>query len=53
MADFFKCIDAIFGKTMHAKKVQSFVLHLAELILHKIGVGLVQAIRLNKKHTIK
>ena len=44
---------------MHAKRVQSLanaalgLLHAEELILHKIGAGLAQAMGLNKKHTTK
>ncbi len=55
----FEFINAIFGKTMHAKRVQSLanaalgLLHAEELILHKIGAGLAQAMGLNKKHTTK
>lgn len=55
----FEFVDAIFGKTMHAKRVQSIanaalgLLHAEELILHKIGAGLAQAMGLNKKHTTK
>ena len=45
----FEFVNAIFGKTMHAKRVQSLanaalgLLHAEELILHKIGAGLAQA----------
>lgn len=55
----FEFVNAIFGKTMHAKRVQSLanaalgLLHAEELILHKIGAGLAQAMGLNKKHTTK
>lgn len=55
----FEFVDAIFGKTMHAKRVQSLanaalgLLHAEELVLHKIGAGLAQAMGLNKKHTTK
>ncbi|MDF1758171.1 MAG: hypothetical protein P1U74_07735 [Legionellaceae bacterium] len=44
---------------MHAKRVQSLansalgLLQAKELILHKIGAGLAQAMGLNKKHTRK
>jgi len=55
----FEFVNAIFGETMHLKRVQSLanaalgLLHAEELILHKIGAGLAQAMGLNKKHTTK
>jgi len=52
-------VYAIFGETMHLKRVESLanaaigLLHAEELILHKIGAGLAEAKGLDKKHATK
>lgn len=55
----FDFVNAIFGSTMHLKRVKSLsnaalgVLNAESLILHKLGEGLALAMGLNKKHTTK
>ena len=52
-------MDEIFSESMHPKRVMSLanaaigLLHAEKLLLHKLGEGLAEAKKLNKKHATK